>query len=101
MHCLCTPGFRLAVSTHCQSYLGQLSFALYSSVSFIIHFIYLKLKYSWFTMLCEFLVYGIVIQPYVLYICVCIYIYVCVCVCILFQILFHYRLLNIVSCVIQ
>ena len=50
-------------------------------------------------MLCEFLVYGIVIQPYVLYIYVCVC--VCVCVCILFQILFHYRLLNIVSCVTQ
>ena len=39
---------------------------------------FLKLKYSWFTMLWQFLLYSKVTQSYI-YVCVCVYIYIYVC----------------------
>ena len=57
---------------------------------------------SWFRMLCQFLLYSIVTQPYIhTYIYVWIYIYIYILVFILSSITFYPKRLNIVPCAVQ
>ena len=63
-------------------------------------FFLILLKYSWFTMLCYFLLYSKVTQLYVyIFVCVCVYMYISFFV--FFSITVCHRILNLVPCAVH